>query len=89
MKRKHSRHQKNQYLSYVWVFAVGLTVLYSFSLMPRPTGLATAIPNICTEYFNDEVCDDSPEDCGYMYQPDTSLQTCEECQTGGFDCEYK
>ena len=53
-------------------------------------------PEICKTYWGpqDPICDDSsappPEGCGSNYKPggppSGSLEACNECQTGGFDC---
>ncbi len=40
-----------------------------------------AKPSQCNGYFNDGICDDSQADCGTHYQPGTSLDACDECQT--------
>ena len=41
----------------------------------------------CKQYYGDDICDDSPEDCFDEYQKGTSLEKCDECQTGGYDCQ--
>lgn len=87
MKRKKNR--ENNVFFYVLFLAFGMTVLYAFSVLPRTTGFATSEPpEACKSYFGDEYCDDSPEDCGVFYDARgvKSLDACNECQTGGFDC---
>ena len=81
MKRKR---QKQPTIFYVITLAFGLMVLYFFSLLPMPTGFATA--DVCGDYVGDSICDDSPADCGIHYKPGTSEDSCNECQTGWFDC---
>jgi hypothetical protein len=60
---------------YFYVFLLGVSLLVN------------AAPADCDViYYKDKVCDDSPQDCGSYYKEGTSIDSCNECQTGGFDC---
>lgn len=41
----------------------------------------------CGRIFNDWTCDDTQENCGPSYIQGKSMESCHECQTGGFNCQ--
>ncbi len=41
---------------------------------------------ICKAYYGDNICDDKKEKCGNDYKQSISLDSCQECSTGGFAC---
>ena len=50
-------------------------------LLPPPSN------DNCGRVYNDWTCDDTKENCGPSYQQGKSMESCHECQAGGFDCQ--
>lgn len=66
--------------------ALFMAAAIAFSPSISGTGFAANAPSICDSYFGDSICDDTSTDCGSAYQLGVSEESCNECQTGGYEC---
>lgn len=64
-----------------------LAIAVSLSFVFVQGGFSAEKPAVCSKYFGDQYCDDSLADCGSNnYIKDLSVDDCDECQSGGFEC---